>query len=80
MGHGIAQAFATSGFNVNLVDVSNQVLNTAFSRINDNLNKKVNENKFSSDIATSILNRITLFSNLQESVKRSDFVITLSDH
>ena len=37
MGHGIAQAFATSGFNVNLVDVSDQVLNTAFSRINDNL-------------------------------------------
>ena len=30
MGHGIAQAFATSGFNVNLVDVSDQVLNTAF--------------------------------------------------
>jgi enoyl-CoA hydratase/3-hydroxyacyl-CoA dehydrogenase len=75
MGHGIAQAFATSGFNVNLVDVSDQVLNTAFSRINDNLNKKVNENKFSSDIATSIINRITLFSNLQESVKNSDFVI-----
>ena len=75
MGHGIAQAFATSGFDVNLVDVSDQVLNDAFSRIRDNLNKKVKENKFSSEIATAILDRITLFSNLKESVTNSDFVI-----
>ena len=75
MGHGIAQAFATSGFNVNLVDVSDSVLNTAFLRIRDNLNKKVKENKFSSEIATAILDRITLFSNLSESVTNSDFVI-----
>ena len=73
MGNGIAQAFATSGFNVSLVDVSDQVTNTAFSRIKDDLNKKVQEKKFSFDVVTSILDRITLFSNLEKSVKNSVF-------
>ncbi len=61
MGHGIAQLCATHGYDVNLVDMNEDLLNKAKSAIERNLERFfVAKNKISKDEAESILNRIKL--------------------
>jgi len=76
MGSGIAQLAATHGYNVNLVDVNDDILNNAKIAIEKNLERFfVAKNKISEEDAGDILNRISLGVNISEAVKDSHIMI-----
>ena len=58
MGNGIAHTAAASGFDVSLIDVSEEVLQKAMSTISGNLQRGVDKGKMSSDEKQSVLGRI----------------------
>ncbi len=70
MGHGIAQLVATHGYDVNLVDVNDEVLNKAKASIEKSLNRFfVAKNKITAEEAEKILDRISLNVNRDDAVK-----------
>jgi len=76
MGSGIAQLLATHGINVNLVDVSVDILIKVKNAIEKNLQKYyVEKNKTSKEEAERILNRINLIVNKDEAIKDVQMVI-----
>ena len=76
MGSGIAQLLATHGINVNLVDVSDDILRKVKEVIDKNLQKfYVDKNKISKEEAERILNRINLLVNKDEAIKDVQMVI-----
>jgi len=76
MGHGIAQLVATHGYDVNLVDVNDEVLNKAKASIEKSLNRFfVAKNKITAEEAEKILDRISLNVNRDDAVKDVQMVI-----
>jgi 3-hydroxybutyryl-CoA dehydrogenase len=76
MGAGIAQVVASAGYDVNLVDVSQELLDKAVNGIQKNLDRfLVQKNKISEEDAKQIVARITTSTNRQESVKNVQMVI-----
>jgi 3-hydroxybutyryl-CoA dehydrogenase len=58
MGNGIAQAFATSGFGVELVDVKPELVERALATIGKNLDRVAKKQEWAADKAAGILGRI----------------------
>ena len=58
MGNGIAHTAAASGFDVSLIDVSEEVLQRAMSTISGNLQRGVDKGKMSAEEKESVLGRI----------------------
>ncbi|MFX1558140.1 MAG: 3-hydroxyacyl-CoA dehydrogenase family protein [Promethearchaeota archaeon] len=76
MGSGIAQLAATHGYNVNLVDLNEEILNNSKNSIEKNLERFfVAKGKLSKEEALKILNRINLINNLKDAVKKVQIVI-----
>lgn len=76
MGSGIAQLIATHGYDVILVDISEELLLKAKNSIETNLERFfVAKNKITKEEAEKILNRISLNVNTQEAVKDVQIVI-----
>ena len=74
MGAGIAHVFAVGGYEVNLVDSSEDSLEKALSSIKNNLAKQVKREKISAEEADKSLARISAESNI-DSAKSSQLVI-----
>ena len=74
MGHSIAQVYAQAGYNVDLVDLNNDILNRAISLIKSNLNILVEFNKVDRKDIPIILNRINLNTDIISAAKNADFV------
>ncbi|MHA1488030.1 MAG: 3-hydroxyacyl-CoA dehydrogenase family protein, partial [Promethearchaeota archaeon] len=76
MGSGIAQLAATHGYNVNLTDISEEILKKAKASIDKNLDRFfVAKNKLSNEEAKKILSRIQLTTNRDEAIKDVQIVI-----
>ena len=75
MGHGIAQLFALSGFQVTLYDVSLEILEKAIPRIQDNLQTSIKHGIISADEAEEIPDRITITTDLNTAASQADFII-----
>lgn len=75
MGHGIAEAFAIHGYLVNLFETDTLKLNTVKDEIKLELEILLEEGFIQKGDVHTILNRITLFSDLEKAVKDRDFVI-----
>src|SRR5512144_1797593 len=75
MGNGIAHVFAQNGFQVNLIDVSQQQIDKAISTINKNLDRQIAKGSITDDVKTSTLKNIQTFSSIDEGVKNSGLVI-----
>ena len=75
MGNGITHAFAQKGFNVNLVDISEDALNRALATIEKNLDRQVKKEKISLADKSITLNNITTYTNISNSVKGVDLVV-----
>ncbi len=75
MGHGIAQLFAQAGFQVTLNDVSLKILEKAIPRIQDCLQRLVNHRIISPEDADEIPDRITITTDLDKAVLKSDYII-----
>lgn len=75
MGSGIAHCFAQFGFEVNLVDLSQEALQQAMTKIELNLSRQVKKELLTLKEKESALARIRLFTDLKEAVKVADVVI-----
>lgn len=75
MGNGIAHVFAQNGYNVNLIDVSEEALARALKTINKNLDRQVSKELINETEKAEILARITTVSNLQNGVADRELVV-----
>ena len=76
MGSGIAQLLATNGYNVNLVDLSDNILESAKNSIEMNLDRFfISKNKILEEDAKKILENIKLTTNRDEAIKGVQIVI-----
>lgn len=75
MGHGIAETFALYGYDVNLYDTSEGALVKAKELIRQELKMLVEENFIPAEAVQETLSRITVNTDLRETVADRDFVI-----
>ncbi|REG85958.1 3-hydroxyacyl-CoA dehydrogenase family protein [Winogradskyella sediminis] len=75
MGNGIAHTFAQSGFNVQLIDISEASLQRGMNTIEKNLDRMVAKEKISDADKTATLGNITTFTDTIEGVKNADLVV-----
>lgn len=75
MGNGIAHTFAQFGFQVSLVDVSQENLDKGVATITKNLDRMLAKEKISEDEKASTLNHISTFTKLEEGAKQADLVV-----
>jgi 3-hydroxybutyryl-CoA dehydrogenase len=75
MGHGIAQLFALSDFQVTLYDVSLEILEKAIPRIQDNLQTSIKHGILSADEVKEIPDRITITTDLDTAASQADYII-----
>jgi 3-hydroxybutyryl-CoA dehydrogenase len=75
MGNGIAHLFAQYGFNVALVDISEDALKKGMASIEKNLTRQVDKGIITEETKKNALSRITPITFLKEGVKDADLVI-----
>jgi len=75
MGNGIAHTFAQFGYNVSLVDVSQDSLDRGIATITKNLDRMVKKEKISEADKTATLNNITTFTALKDGAADADLVV-----
>ncbi|GAA3628909.1 3-hydroxybutyryl-CoA dehydrogenase [Flavivirga jejuensis] len=75
MGNGIAHTFAQSGFNVQLIDISETSLKKGIETITKNLDRMVAKEKISEADKTETLSNIATFTNISDGVKSVDLVV-----
>lgn len=74
MGHSIAQIYAQAGYDVDLVDLNNEILTNAIRLIESNLNILAEFKRVNSGEIPGILNRIHPTTNLTTAAENADFV------
>jgi 3-hydroxybutyryl-CoA dehydrogenase len=74
MGNGIAQVFASNGYDVNLVDIEQSFLDRAVGSISKSLDRLVKKEAITEDVKKATLGRITPGTNLSVA-KESQLVI-----
>ncbi|MBK8566426.1 MAG: 3-hydroxybutyryl-CoA dehydrogenase [Saprospiraceae bacterium] len=75
MGNGIAHVFAMNGHKVNLVDVSQDALDTAIATISKNLDRMVAKGFLTEDGKTATLSNLSTFTELNAAVKEAEIVV-----
>lgn len=75
MGNGIAHVSAQSGFDVQLIDISDEALKRARATIEKNLGRMVTKEKITEQQKNDALGRITLQTSLEEGANKADVVI-----
>jgi 3-hydroxybutyryl-CoA dehydrogenase len=74
MGGGIAQLAAQNGFSVVLEDINEEYVAAGLKKIQERLEKRVNEGKLNTEEKEKLLSRISISTNLEE-FKDSDLII-----
>ena len=75
MGNGIAHTFAQFGYEVNLIDISQEALNTALGTIEKNVDRQVAKGTLTEEEKAATLQRIQLFTEMLQGVSDADIVI-----
>ncbi|MFT5926602.1 MAG: 3-hydroxybutyryl-CoA dehydrogenase [Rubritalea sp.] len=75
MGNGIAHTFAQSGFNVSLVDISQENIDRGMATIAKNLDRMIAKERITEDDKASTLGNITSYLDLKEGVSKADLVV-----
>ena len=75
MGNGIAHTFAQFGYQVNLVDVSQDQIDKGIKTIDKNLSRMVSKEKITEDDKNNTLKNIHSFTDLKEGVKNAELVV-----
>jgi 3-hydroxybutyryl-CoA dehydrogenase len=75
MGNGIAHTFAQSGFQVNLIDISETSLSKGIATITSNLDRMVAKGSISEADKTTTLGNITSHTSLEQGVRQADLVV-----
>jgi 3-hydroxybutyryl-CoA dehydrogenase len=75
MGNGIAHTFAQSGFNVQLIDISENSLAKAIITITKNLDRMVAKERISEDDKKNTLANISTYTSVKEGVRNASLVV-----
>jgi len=75
MGNGIAHAFAQSGFNVKLIDVSEQSLDKGMNTIASNLDRMVAKGTITNDDKMKTIGNIITYTDIEDGVINVDLVV-----
>lgn len=75
MGNGIAHVFAQTGFNVHLVDVSEDALERAVATIGKNLDRMIKKEKITEADKSDTLARIKTVTKISEGAKNADLIV-----
>ena len=75
MGNGIAHTFAQFGYQVSLIDISQDSLDKAIKTITKNLDRLVVKERLTVAQKDQTLNNLTTFTKLEEGVKAADLVV-----
>ncbi|WP_143961398.1 3-hydroxybutyryl-CoA dehydrogenase [Litoribacter populi] len=75
MGNGIAHVFAQKGYQVSLIDLSQDALERAIGTISKNLDRQVSKELISEDEKSQALANIKTFTNLNDGVADADLVV-----
>lgn len=75
MGNGIAHVFAQKNYQVNLIDVSEDVLKKALANISKNMDRQVAKGTLTEEAKKAALSNITTFIKIEEGVKSRDLII-----
>ncbi len=75
MGNGIAHVFAQHGFQVALIDVSEDALSKGIATISKNLERMQQKEKITSETKINTLSNIRTYNTIDEGVKTADLVI-----
>ncbi len=75
MGNGIAHVFAQNGYQVNLIDISQNALERGLATITKNLDRLLSKLKITEDTKTNTLSNITTFTSMQDGVANVDLVV-----
>ncbi len=75
MGNGIAHVFAQNGYQVNLIDISQNALERAFATITKNLDRLLSKEKITSDVKENTLKNMSIYTSISEGVQNADLII-----
>ena len=75
MGNGIAHVFAQSGYQVNLIDISQSALEKALATITKNLDRLLSKERITSEVKENTLQNMRIFTSIAEGVRNADLVI-----
>ena len=75
MGNGIAHVFAMKGYNVNLVEMNNELIEKSLSTISKNLDRQIKKEIITEDNKKEILSRINKIIGVESTPKDSDLII-----
>ncbi|MFB6267749.1 MAG: 3-hydroxyacyl-CoA dehydrogenase NAD-binding domain-containing protein [Halodesulfurarchaeum sp.] len=75
MGHGIAEVAALAGYDVNLRDINEELVQQGYDQIEWSLGKLAENEQIGEDEAEEALGRITPLVDMEESVADADFLI-----
>ncbi len=75
MGNGIAHTFAQCGFEVSLIDISQDSLDRGISTIEKNLDRMVKKEKISDQDKTNTLSNITICTSMNDGLVGVDLVV-----
>lgn len=75
MGNGIAHTFAQFGYNVQLIDISQNALDKGLATITKNLDRMVAKEKISEDDKNNTLNNISTYTSIKEGVQYASLVV-----
>ncbi len=75
MGNGIAHVFAQNGYQVNLIDISQDAIERGLATITKNLMRLLSKEKIDEKTKDATLNNITTFTSLSPGVKEVDLVV-----
>src|SRR5690554_91782 len=75
MGNGIAHVFAQFGYEVSLVDISQDSLGRGMATIEKNLDRMVSKEKISAEDKAATLGRLKTFTSTEERVKTADLIV-----
>jgi 3-hydroxybutyryl-CoA dehydrogenase len=75
MGNGIAHVFAQFGYQVSLIDISEDALKKALATIDKNLARQVEKGLITADVKQKALSNITSSSSIKDGVKNADLIV-----
>ena len=75
MGNGIAHVFAQNNFEVNLIDINPERLETALKNISKNLDRQIAKGIITEEVKKNSLTNISTFTSIKDGVADADIVV-----
>jgi 3-hydroxybutyryl-CoA dehydrogenase len=75
MGNGICHVFAQCGYNVSMMDVSQDAMNRAIGTIGKNMDRQIAKNAITEDDKLNALSNIKTYTSMQDALADADLVV-----